>query len=631
MPDVIQIVPPRVALIDSRTGAISREWYLFLLYLFKIQGDHTSAIDFIQRAPSSVTIDDVLKLIPDQIGTSPTSNYISSALDELRKQILAIESQPRQETGTFASLNQSGLPWTTFDTTSDSTPGDIGTVAWDGGTTLGVQMTPNVLGKVNESGYYYIKASAAITKGQVVMFTGAVGASGVPTGAPATGITDGTYIMGIAAETLAINSFGLVQFIGTLRGIDTSSFVDGDVLWYNSAIAGGLTKVKPSAPNIKVQVAAVISATNNGTILVRVTTGSELGGTDSNVQIASPSTNDLLQYDGALGYWKNVPLSGVSVGTTTNLASGAAGSIPYQSGPDVTTMLPIGAGNQYLKVNSGGTAPQWSSPAALTGASDTNVTVTLGGSSSTALLNAASITMGWTGTLSVTRGGTGNSVFAVGDLMYASTTTTISKLGIGATDYILASSGTAPQWSAVTGTGSVVRASGPVFTAGLGVGGTTAPSSGSGVKFPATQSASTDANTLDDYEEGTWTPVLDGSTTSPTVTYTLQRGEYVKIGKMVQCSVYMSWSAFSGGSGSIYISLPFASNGSVGTLPSGAIGYFDGFTLGTRTFASVQVVHGTQYARVTAMGGGLTTTALATTAITGSGIIAFNVCYQATA
>lgn len=48
-------------------------------------------------------------------------------------------------------------------------------------------------------------------------------------------------------------------------------------------------------------------------------------------------------------------------------------------------------------------------PAALTKADDTNVTLTLGGSPSSALLAAASISAGWTGTLAVGRGGTGDS------------------------------------------------------------------------------------------------------------------------------------------------------------------------------------------------------------------------------
>lgn len=56
---------------------------------------------------------------------------------------------------------------------------------------------------------------------------------------------------------------------------------------------------------------------------------------------------------------------------------------------------------------------------------------------------------------------------------------------------------------------------------------------GGQIKFPATQVPSSDANTLDDYEEGTWTPAVafGGSTTG--ITYSVQNGRYVKIGKRV--------------------------------------------------------------------------------------------------
>ena len=45
----------------------------------------------------------------------------------------------------------------------------------------------------------------------------------------------------------------------------------------------------------------------------------------------------------------------------------------------------------------------------------------------------------------------------------------------------------------------------------ISVGGATPSASGAGITFPATQSASTDANTLDDYEEGTWTPTVNST------------------------------------------------------------------------------------------------------------------------
>jgi hypothetical protein len=65
----------------------------------------------------------------------------------------------------------------------------------------------------------------------------------------------------------------------------------------------------------------------------------------------------------------------------------------------------------------------------------------------------------------------------------------------------------------------------------MSVGGATASTSGAGITFPATQSASSNANTLDDYEEGTWTPELVGSGT--TGTPVAGAGYYTKVGNLV--------------------------------------------------------------------------------------------------
>lgn len=99
--------------------------------------------------------------------------------------------------------------------------------------------------------------------------------------------------------------------------------------------------------------------------------------------------------------WKTVPTTAGGTGLT----SYTAGDLVYYASGTAFTKLAIGASGRYL--SSSGTAPQWTAPAALTKTDDTNVTLTLGGSASTALLNAASLTLGWTGTLAVSRGGTG--------------------------------------------------------------------------------------------------------------------------------------------------------------------------------------------------------------------------------
>jgi len=97
-------------------------------------------------------------------------------------------------------------------------------------------------------------------------------------------------------------------------------------------------------------------------------------------------------------------------------------------------------------------------------------------------------------------------------------------------------------------------------------------SAGTGIAFPATQSASSDANTLDDYEEGTFTPTLTFGGASVGITYSGQTGTYTKIGNIVRYSFDLRLSNKGSSTGNAKISLPFASNGAGG----GAIIYFSG-------------------------------------------------------
>jgi hypothetical protein len=84
-----------------------------------------------------------------------------------------------------------------------------------------------------------------------------------------------------------------------------------------------------------------------------------------------------------------------------------------------------------------------------------------------------------------------------------------------------------------------------------------------GIKFPATQVASADANTLDDYEEGTWTPTFTGGGIAGT--NLVYSGSYTKIGRMVVINIEITSST---SSNNVYISsyavfsgVPFAPSG----------------------------------------------------------------------
>jgi hypothetical protein len=96
----------------------------------------------------------------------------------------------------------------------------------------------------------------------------------------------------------------------------------------------------------------------------------------------------------------------------------------------------------------------------------------------------------------------------------------------------------------------------PSFATTIGVGGATPAASGAGITFPATQSASSDANTLDDYEEGTWTVVWTALTGTPSST----TGNYTKIGKIVYW-IYATSGTLSGTANSTAFSLPITPSG----------------------------------------------------------------------
>ena len=92
----------------------------------------------------------------------------------------------------------------------------------------------------------------------------------------------------------------------------------------------------------------------------------------------------------------------------------------------------------------------------------------------------------------------------------------------------------------------------------ISVGNATPTTSGAGITFPATQSASTDANTLDDYEEGSWTPVISDGTNNATMNFQNQ-GRYTKIGNVVTLNMYVITDSLGSVSGNIRITgLPFA-------------------------------------------------------------------------
>lgn len=147
----------------------------------------------------------------------------------------------------------------------------------------------------------------------------------------------------------------------------------------------------------------------------------------------------------------SVPRGGTANSTFTAYSVICAGTTATGAFQNVSG---LGSSGQVLTSNGAGALPTWQAStitgAALTRTNDTNVTLTLGGSPTTALVNAASITVGWTGTLAETRGGTAQSTYTLGDTLYSSAANTLSKLSGNIT--------TAKQYLSQTGSGAVSAA-----------------------------------------------------------------------------------------------------------------------------------------------------------------------------
>lgn len=101
--NLVNITPPRVPLLDERTGLISREWYRFFLSLFVLTGggaNNTSLTD-LQIGPPSATVEDIVSVIPNEFGTTPSQNSNGEQIAELQKEIEGLQVAPQVDLGAF--------------------------------------------------------------------------------------------------------------------------------------------------------------------------------------------------------------------------------------------------------------------------------------------------------------------------------------------------------------------------------------------------------------------------------------------------------------------------------------------------------------------------------------------------
>jgi hypothetical protein len=181
------------------------------------------------------------------------------------------------------------------------------TVTWnDTDSTLEFPLNSDVTLQIGQETIYKVKAAEDIDNGDVVMFAGAQGDHilvqkaniNVP------GFVE-AWVMGVATEDMLNNDFGFVTTFGKVRGLNTSSYTEGDILYLSSVTPGALENVEPAKPAHSISVAAVTRVNPaEGEIFVRPTWNEALGELHD-VAITNVADNDLLVYDDITGTWVN--------------------------------------------------------------------------------------------------------------------------------------------------------------------------------------------------------------------------------------------------------------------------------------------------------------------------------------
>lgn len=408
----------------------------------------------------------------------------------------------------------------------------------------------------------------------------------------------------LASGTLPVanggTSVGTLTSHGVLVGEGTSAVVG--VTGSTGQVLHAITGADPafSAVSLTADVSGTLPIANGGTNLSSYTTGDLIYASAATVLSKLPGVatgNALISGGvGSAPSWGKVGLTTHITGTLaegnggTNQSTYTLGDILYSSASNTLSKL---AGNtigtkKFLRQTGTGAvsaAPAWDTivaadvpGSALTKTDDTNVTMTLGGSPTTALLNAASITLGWSGQLGLTRGGTAASLTASnGGIVYSTASAFAILSGTATAGQVLRSgASTTPAWSTATypataGTAAnVLRSDGTNFlSAALAAADLSNGVTGSGnVVLQGTPTLTTPVlgvasatsinfggTALSVYSESTWTPtVTAGSGTFTTVSAT---GSYTKIGNVCYFRVAVTITTNGTAAGTVEITLPF--------------------------------------------------------------------------
>lgn len=104
-PTVVPITQPRVPFLNSETGYVSREWYMFLLSLNQLTSGSNVSLGDLQKGPPPLTVDEVNVIIDRAMGSiAPSQDGLLDQIAELQKQVEALAVLPAQITAMLSQL-----------------------------------------------------------------------------------------------------------------------------------------------------------------------------------------------------------------------------------------------------------------------------------------------------------------------------------------------------------------------------------------------------------------------------------------------------------------------------------------------------------------------------------------------
>jgi hypothetical protein len=243
---------------------------------------------------------------------------------------------------------------------------NAGEIAWnsvDG--TFDIGLLNGVTLQAGQEIHFYGKATEVINNGNAVQFAGVQGDHIlIKKAVPSEINANPEYFMGIATQNFATNDFGYVTAFGNVRELNTTSYSLGDVLYYaSSGTSGLLTNVKPTAPNAKIIVAAVVRVhATQGVITVRPhvmpkvvdlqdVNSSSLTNNDGLFWNISTNRFENKSISSALGYTPVPTTRTLSInGTTFDLTTNRSWTIPTHNAVTLGTANGLSLSTQVLSL-----------------------------------------------------------------------------------------------------------------------------------------------------------------------------------------------------------------------------------------------------------------------------------------